>query len=164
MSCIWFQPAAGRWQARPLVAGRLHEISDLVPAAAGLVASRQGTALLVRPGVRVRVNGEPVLGGLRLLDHRDEILVGGVRLLFSAETVPEVVSFTASEGMRTPVCPVCRGPVRAGLLAVQCPGCGRWCHMLEGRPCWTYAPTCRFCNHPTALTADAVWRPGPEDA
>jgi hypothetical protein len=77
--------------------------------------------------------------------------------------------YTSKPGTRTPTCPVCRGPVRDGERAVQCPGCARWFHEIEktdtrpAKPCWTYAPTCRFCNHPTALTGAAAWRPEMEE-
>jgi hypothetical protein len=134
------------------------------------VSLPRGAALLVRPGVRVRVNGEPVLGGLRLLEHKDEILVGSTRLFFSVESAPLVTLFQPSGGERVPVCPICRGPVREGVQAVECPGCGRWFHQTEAttdrpaKPCWTYASTCRFCNHPTSFAADAEWRPDREES
>jgi len=121
-------------------------------------------------GVVARVNGRPVLGGLRVLEHKDEVTLGPLRLFYSAESTPVVIVFQPPEGARLPTCPLCRGPVRAGDQAVQCPGCGRWFHQTnaaDGKPaknCWTYAPTCRFCNHPTALGGDAGWRPEREDA
>src|SRR3954447_6364974 len=163
MSCIW-QERAGQWQARAVL-GRLLPGEALELPGVGVAALRHGAALLVRPGVRARVNGEPVLGGLRLLEHEDEILVGTSRLFFSAETTPVLVSYRLVAGQRAPVCPICRGPVRDGMQAVQCPGCGRWVHQREApteqppKPCWTYAPTCRFCNHPTSFAAEAAWRP-----
>jgi hypothetical protein len=127
-----------------------------------------GAALLVRPGVWVRVNGEPVLGGLRLLLHKDEVCAEDARLFFSAESAPAVVPFQAPAGGRVPTCPVCRGPIREGSPAVRCPGCGRWFHQGEAgagrpaKPCWTYAPSCRFCDHPTSFAAEATWRPDRE--
>jgi hypothetical protein len=168
MSCIW-QERAGQWQARAIVGGRLLVGEELELPGVGVAPMRQGAALLVRPGVRVRVNGEPVLGGLRLLEHKDELLVGTRRLFFSAETTPVVVIFQLAAGQRAVVCPICRGPVRAGMQTVQCPGCGRWFHQREAtadqpaKPCWTYAPTCRFCKHPTSFAAEAAWRPDGED-
>jgi hypothetical protein len=170
MSCIWQENQPGQWSASPLAVGRLLQGEDLGIAGIALLALRQGgSALLVRPGVWARVNGEPVLGGLRLLEHKDEILAGAARLCFSQETTPVVVHFHAVTGQRLPICPVCRGPVREDNQAVACPGCGRWFHQLDAdgdrpaKPCWTYAPTCRFCNHPTAFAASAAWRPDRED-
>jgi len=167
MACIWMQ-RGGRWQARAVLSGRLLPGEDVDLPGVAFLAQRQGAALLVRPGVRVRVNGEPVLGDLRLLEHRDEVLIGSVRVYFSQEATPAVVAFHLAEGQRPPICPICRGPVRDG-MAVQCPGCGRWFHQRPAsddqpaKPCWTYAPTCRFCSHPTALTSDAAWQPEQEE-
>jgi hypothetical protein len=124
----------------------------------------RGVALFVLPGVWARVNGEPVLGGLRLLGHRDEILVEDARLFFSLELTPEVTVFRLVAGERAPTCPVCRGPVKDENEAVRCPGCGRWFHQAAARSCWTYAPACRFCDHPTPLTGAAAWRPELEEA
>jgi len=139
-----------------------------IPGIALLVLPRQGAVLLARDGVWVRVNGEPVLGGMRILEHKDEVLVEEIRLVFSQESTPVLVNFTATAGQRLPTCPICRGPIRDGMQAVQCPGCGRWFHQLtaEGqpaKPCWTYAATCRFCQHPTAFTAESAWRPDREE-
>jgi hypothetical protein len=169
MSCVWQEHRAGRWGAHALLPGKLTAGEELGVAGIALRGMGRGAALLVRPGVAARVNGEPVLGGLRLLEHADEVLVGAVRLCFSQESTPVVVCFALAAGQRPPVCPVCRGPVKEGAQAVQCPGCGRWFHQLgaeDGRPakpCWTYAPTCRFCNHPTSFAAEAAWRPDREE-
>ena len=132
-------------------------------------ANERGVALLLPPGVAARVNGRPVLGGLRVLEHKDEVTFGRSRLFYSAESTPLVVVFRREDGSRSPTCPLCRGPVRDGDQAVQCPGCGRWFHQADAtedrpaKPCWTYAPTCRFCNHPTALGGEAGWRPEREE-
>jgi hypothetical protein len=169
MSCVWQEQRPGRWTARAVTAGRTLAGEELGVAGLGVMELRQGgAALFVRPGLWVRVNGEPVLGGLRLLEHKDEILAGSARLCFSREAAPVVVRFS-SAGQRNPVCPICRGPVREGMQAVQCPGCGRWFHQREAeddrpaKPCWTYAPTCRFCTHPTSFAAEAAWRPDREE-
>ncbi|HEX5269190.1 MAG TPA: hypothetical protein VFW33_01820 [Gemmataceae bacterium] len=122
------------------------------------------TALVLPAGIAARVNGRPVLGGLRVLEHKDEVLFGRSRLVYSAESTPLAVVFRRADGARSPTCPLCRGPLRDGDRAVQCPGCGRWFHQGDAKACWTYAPTCRFCNHPTALDGDAGWRPDREDA
>jgi hypothetical protein len=128
----------------------------------------RGVLLLVRRGVPVWVNGHPVLGGLRLLGHQDEVLVGRLRFFFSAESKPVIVPFRPSAGSRLPTCPVCRGPIREGEKAVECPGCGRWHHQADtsahgrARHCWTYAATCRFCSHPTSLSGEPGWRPEEE--
>jgi hypothetical protein len=132
--------------------------------------SERGALLMVRAGLWARVNGLPVLGGLRLLQHKDEVLVLGGRLYFSVETTPAITTYRVPEGGRAAVCPICRGPIKDGMQAVQCPGCARWFHQAEAadgrpaKPCWIYAPTCRFCGHPTAFDAEAAWRPDREEA
>jgi hypothetical protein len=105
-----------------------------------------------------------------VLEHRDEVLVGRRRFYFSNESTPAVVIFRVQPGVRPVTCPVCRGPIKDGEQAVQCPGCGRWFHQLEpaeGKParrCWTFAAGCRICSHPTALTGEPAWRPEKEEA
>jgi hypothetical protein len=138
--------------------------------------AERGVALLAAADVRIWVNGLPVLGGLRVLEHKDEILLGCDRFYYSAETTPVVAAFRSQAGVRVPSCPICRGPIKDGDTAVQCPGCGRWFHQAENSPvaqvpgspvgaktCWTYGPSCRFCGHPTALTGEAAWRPEMEE-
>jgi len=143
---------------------------------AGAVVMRQGSGsetlavLLARADAAVRVNGQPLVGGMRVLSHRDEILVGARRFYFSAESTPVRAPFQLEGTSRRPVCPVCRGPLKDGDLAVACPGCGRWHHQadaVEGqrtRACWTYATECRFCKHPTAMTGQPTWTPEQEEA
>jgi hypothetical protein len=165
MPSLWREIAGAGWQACPIADG-----SNDSPAGGGirfltLGAADKGVGLLVGPGVRVRVNGQPVVGGFRVLDHRDEILVDRTRYYFSAESTPVRVTFQAQAGARLPTCPVCRGPIKEGDEVVRCPGCTRWYHQLDAtenrraKPCWTYAATCRFCGHPTPLTGEFAWRP-----
>jgi hypothetical protein len=139
--------------------------------------SDRGVGLLVRPGARVHVNGHPVLGGFHLLEHKDEILVATpqtpekiVQLFFSSEAKPAVTVYRKPSGTRAVSCPVCRGALRDGDAAVQCPNCARWFHQIEpidgkqGRRCWTFAERCRICGvQPTALTGGPVWSPEKEE-
>jgi hypothetical protein len=165
MSCIWHAPAGTDWRSRALPAGTALAGEEVGLPGVGFLrlgGAERGAALLVRPGVWARVNGAVVLGGMRLLDHKDEVLVGSARAFFSAEATPGVLAYRSAGG-RVPVCPTCRGPVRDGSGAVECPGCGRWYHQDGPKTCWTYAPQCRFCNHPTPLTDGAAWRPDREE-
>jgi hypothetical protein len=174
MSCVWQDVRDHGWQSVPVPAGKVLRGEDLGLAGIALYGlasgAERGALLWARPGLWVRVNGLPVLGGVRVLEHKDEVLVAAGRLFFSLETTPTVTTFRTPEGGRSPVCPVCRGPIKDGSGAVQCPGCGRWFHQAEAadgrpaKPCWTYAPTCRFCSHPTAFAAEAAWRPDQEEA
>jgi hypothetical protein len=168
MSNIWREVAGGGWQATALA-----EDGPLL-LDGGLLCrfgrgSEGGVALLVRRGLRALVNGQAVLGGLRVVVHKDEVLLGQSRFFFSAEAVPVVARFRLEAGSRAPTCPTCRGPLRDGEEAVQCPGCRRWYHQIaaqaneKGKTCWTYAPTCRFCTHPTSLGGEPVWRPEQEE-
>lgn len=164
MSNIWREAPDHGWEAIPLGGGVEQAGIRFVPLGQG------GVGLIASAGVPVRVNGQPVPGGFRVLEHRDEILVGAARYFFSAQSVPVLTVFRHAEGARLPTCPVCRGPIRDGDQAVCCPGCGRWFHQLDAagerreKHCWTYAPTCRFCSQPTTLTEDALWRPEKEEA
>jgi hypothetical protein len=174
MSCVWLEVSRQGWRAVPLLAGRVLRGEELgLPGIAlyGLPqGAERGALLMARPGVWVRVNGLPLLGGVRVLDHKDEILAADGRLYFSLEMTPTLTTFHVPEDGRSPTCPICRGPIKDGMAAVQCPGCGRWFHQAEAadgraaKPCWTYAPTCRFCAHPTAFDTGAAWRPDREDA
>ncbi len=168
MSSVW-RPVAGGWQPMTIPEGGAGLEVDGVRLVGFGTGAERGAALLMPPGATARVNGRPVLGGLCLLEHRDEVILGRSRFFFSSESAPVVAVFRREDGARSPTCPLCRGPVRDGDRAVRCPGCGRWFHQAdaaEGRPakpCWTYAPTCRFCNHPTALAGAAGWRPETEE-
>src|SRR5262249_19499577 len=152
MSSLWKQTADRSWQQVPLV-GVDPDGIRLFPFGRG---AERSVALMAAPDTRVWVNGLPLLGGLRVLEHQDEILHGGGRLYFSAEGTPTVAAFHVQAGVRVPSCPVCRGPLKDGDAAVQCPGCGRWFHQavtpvvdapgspVRAKSCWTYAATCRF--------------------
>jgi hypothetical protein len=129
----------------------------------------RGVALMAQSGVGVLVNGLPAAGGLRLLEHKDEVVVGRHRFYYSSESAPVLAVFRVEAAARTTTCPVCRGVIKDGTQAVRCPGCTRWFHQIEpidGQParrCWTFAPTCRICNHPTPLTGEPGWRPEMEE-
>jgi hypothetical protein len=167
MSSVW-RETNGTWQPLTIPEGAGVEVDGVRFLGFG-AGNERGTALLLPPGMAARVNGRPVLGGLRILEHKDEVISGRSRFFYSAEATPLVVVFRREGETRSPTCPLCRGPIRDGEQAVQCPGCGRWFHQTDAaegkpaKPCWTYAPTCRFCNHPTALGGAAGWRPETEE-
>ena len=130
--------------------------------------SESGTAILAPLEVAIWVNGETVLGGLKVLRHRDEILVGSELYCYSAQSRPVVSAFALAEGERRPRCGVCRMAIEDGQAAVACPQCGRIYHQLEAageqgaKLCWTYKPAC-LCGHPTGLGEDDAWRPDKEE-
>jgi hypothetical protein len=164
MSTLWRECDGTRWE--PLAVAEAAPLDE-----AGIRIFRfgqgadKGVGLLTRPGTRVLVNGQPVLGGFRVLEHRDEILAGHKRFYFSSESTPQVVVFRPLPGARPCTCPQCRGLIKDGDAAVQCPNCSRWFHQIEpgdgrsARRCWTFTDKCRICNHPTSLSGEPVWRP-----
>jgi hypothetical protein len=174
MGSIWAEIPGQGWKAcavpNTTAPGRAAPPAEGIGWLAFRAGAEAGVALLVRTGVLVRVNGQPVVAGLRLLEHQDEILVRGARFFFSAESTPVQVAFRLEAGARAPTCPVCRGAIWDGDQAVQCPGCTRWFHQLDAagtrraKHCWTYAARCRFCNHPTSLSGEPGWTPETEQS
>jgi uncharacterized C2H2 Zn-finger protein len=127
------------------------------------------TALLAATGSRLAVNGLPVLSGLKVLEHRDEITASGARFVFSEESLPEVFEFHPEPLERELRCSLCRGAIQDGMTVVRCPRCGRLFHQTSAgsqgpeRHCWTYSERCRHCEHPTALSEECLWSPENED-
>ena len=129
---------------------------------------RLNHVLLVTQDLVARVNGQPVVGFLHQLRHKDEISIDSQQFVFSAESTPEVVVYHQEEPGKSLRCPVCRGPILDGQDVVHCPGCQRIYHEIgaastgAGKPCWTYRANCTFCGHGTSLSEDASWRPEEE--
>lgn len=157
MAKLLTQTEAG-WIEEPLASDRLSA------AGASIVCAGHGadrlSVLIVRDDVVACVNGQPLLGGVCVLQHQDEILLTGTRLYFSLESRPEISSFEPGAGARVSKCAVCRVALKPGDRVVACPRCGRVFHQNDadpqGKKCWTYAAQC-LCGHPTALTGDAWW-------
>jgi hypothetical protein len=168
MSTLWREGDGNRWEPVGVAEAAPLDEPGIRVFRFGQGADK-GVGLLARAGTRVLVNGHPVLGGFRVLEHRDEILAGRKRFFFSSESTPAVVVFRAQPGARPCTCPQCRGLIKDGDTAVQCPNCSRWFHQLEpgegrsARRCWTFADKCRICNHPTSLSGEPVWRPEKEE-
>jgi hypothetical protein len=176
MNSLWQRqgksaPGDSRWKRIPLSAS-LFRIAD---GSSQILIMKFGentevaTALLAAPGSRLAVNGLPVLGGLKLLDHSDEITADGVRFVFSGESLPEVTALHLETGGRELRCSLCRGVIQDGMSVVCCPRCGRLFHQIDGgsesteKHCWTYSDRCRHCGHPTALSEEALWSPEDEE-
>jgi hypothetical protein len=125
--------------------------------------------LLARKGAHIRVNGEPVVLGARLLCDRDEIIFhdnGAEAVLhgfFSTERRGEAIVFAGEEDGNEVHCPRCQDRIRNGQTAIRCPNpdCGVLHHQDEpsGLLCWTYAGTCALCSQATALDAGYKWTP-----
>lgn len=126
-------------------------------------------AVMAPPGTSVRVNGQAVVAGLRVLSDRDEVVVAHpgrepLQAFFSTERLACVELFSGSEA--TLRCPRCKQPVVKDVPAVRCPACGAWHHQIpeghEGhtaRKCWTYSDHCALCPQPTALGSGFQWTP-----
>jgi hypothetical protein len=126
------------------------------PAILHRLADGRRWVLLARPGTDVFINGQSQFAGLRLLQHKDEILVNRSRFFFSTERLPQVQPFPALG--REILCPRCQRPIETSTPAVCCPNCDTWCHSSEENPCWLYAQTCPICSQLTH--ADSfTWSP-----
>jgi hypothetical protein len=164
MPNLWCK-SGGAWGARKLAGSGLEIPADkqgLSPAARLIQSGAEGAALwaLISPArPSVRVNGRAVAAGLRVMEDRDEIRIGDSRFFFSAESIAEVVEFPGA--VRPVFCGRCRLPIATGSPAVCCPDCGIWHHQggPENRLCWTYAPTCSYCQTQTELGSELKWAP-----
>jgi hypothetical protein len=172
---LWRQdPTTAEWGPLSLDGEAAFALSaaGLAPDGARDAATRAGAALLLRsrtpdgeawlvmsvaPG-GVRLNGAPLLAGIRVLSHRDELQVDGLgRVFFSTECLPRVEPFPGAD--RPVVCPRCRGALAPGAPAVHCPQCKIWVHCSDEKPCWEYAETCPMCPQPTAADTGYRWTP-----
>ena len=121
-------------------------------------AGGESWAVFTSPAHRVRVNGLPVGGGMRVLCDRDEIAVGDrPGLFFAAERLAAVGALPS--GGQVIDCARCRQPIEPGSAAVCCPRCGLWHHETEPLPCWTHVPECAMCPQPTGLDEAYRWTP-----
>ena len=121
-------------------------------------AGSEAWALMSASGSGVRIGGEKLPTGLRVLRDRDEIRSrAGEQYFFSIEALVAVTPFE-SPG-RDVFCGRCRQRIASGAPAVRCPGCGVWYDENDELPCWTYAETCAFCGRSTALDLGFAWSP-----
>jgi hypothetical protein len=144
--------AAPKWSPRPLDGDSL-----AVPPARLLRADGDGTGWVIVGPAAVAVNGSRLDTGIRVLRDRDELRAAAGRVFFSTESLAVVVPFPDT-GRKT-FCPRCKLEIAPGSPAVRCPACGVWHHQSEEFPCWTYAPRCALCDHPSALDAGYRWVP-----
>src|SRR5262245_18008057 len=114
-------------------------------------------ALLPNRAARVLRNGEPLVLGLAVLRHRDELRVDGAEAFYFSTERLAVVEPCARDD--APRCPRCAQAIERGEPAVRCPGCGVLHHQLSDRPCWTHLPRCALCDQSTDLAAGFRWTP-----
>jgi hypothetical protein len=182
MAHLWISDSTNRWAVLTLAAGAYALDAGLpapVPApspasdetaAVSRLGGRKATLLrtaalggdrwvvAASAGTDIRVNGLPLVTGLRVMADRDEIrLASRPAMFFSTETRAEVGPAPAAE--RSLFCPRCKQPIGSTSPAVRCPGCGVWHHQSDDLPCWTYAASCAACAQATALDAGFQWTP-----
>lgn len=163
------QPVEVGWRVFPVRDGLYDLLGVLVE------AGRGGTlhAWLLRGGdarreswvligdESIRVNGTALAGGIRALEHRDEIRVEGEQpIFFSTECPPKVEPFPGAE--RPARCPRCRLVLEVGQPAVRCTRCLVWSHETADLPCWSYAAaeSCAACHEqPNTLENRLTWVP-----
>jgi hypothetical protein len=166
------QPGAANDYCR-VELGAAHEPLARALGAARLVSLQHrrltAAAVVAPPGAAAFVNGQRILGGLQLLEHRDELLIAGNRLHFTDESPPLVSLYRPEPGARPLKCALCAKPLVAegdggadGCSVVACPRCGRLFHMADERRCWTFRPKC-VCGHYTDLEAKGAWMPETEE-
>lgn len=169
MSSVWTKNNDNQWQSQQIAfdTAALVKLGLLYLVQIGKGSDRE-VVMLLRQIEAGWVNGGPVIAGLKVLEHQDEILIGNQTWYYSAESTPVRVEFQLPEGERRPRCALCRSAIEDTQAAVACPRCGRWFHQLDAiddRPekkCWTYNDRC-LCQHPTSLSGEPVWRPDQED-
>lgn len=114
--------------------------------------------LIVPPAQSLTINGLPLVGGLQLMDDRDEIrLPDGSSLFFSTEELPRVCPMPATDKPMN--CARCRQRIEPESPAIRCPQCGIWHHQQEDLECWTYSSTCALCPQPTPFDIGFRWTP-----
>jgi hypothetical protein len=166
MAHLWVQDTT-EWAALRLVGERFQFANLPRPAtdsaATDVVLLETGSGrrkwhLLAARGAGVSINGLPLVGGLRTLADRDEIRIRGLgTLFFSTERMAEIELLPESDSEL--MCPRCRQSIAPGTEVVRCPGCDLRYHQSTEFPCWTYAPTCGQCEHPTPLDEGFTWSP-----
>jgi hypothetical protein len=172
MAHLWVQDDTGAWAVFSL-ASQLLSLPDAFPAAGRRPHDGQaGThAILLRSvgagstrwvlmaaSQGVRVNGAPLLTGIRVIVDRDEIRLGrGCSVYFSSEALATVEGFPRSG--QPVLCPRCKQEIALGYEAVKCPQCGVWHHQAGDLPCWTYAPHCALCDQSSDLGGSYRWSP-----
>ncbi len=136
--------------------------SSLSPATPLLrrVGSRDPEAwtLIAAASASVRVNGQTLPSGLKLLRHRDAVQVAAAQPLFySAERIPVVRPFP---GAPEPIfCVRSKTQLQLGDPAVQCKSCSCWFVQTDSIPAFTYGPSCPICGARTALDGELEWQP-----
>lgn len=151
-SVVGLAPGGGR---PAIVSGDRHAAANLhrVRTSAGSDA----WLLIAAGALDVRVNGDPVVAGLRALADRDHISLGATTIYFSTESLAVVEPFVETE--TAVYCPRCKQAIAADTQVVRCPRCAVVHHASDDLPCWTYAERCALCDQITDPDAGYRWTP-----
>ncbi|MFQ6103287.1 MAG: RING finger protein [Candidatus Glassbacteria bacterium] len=117
---------------------------------------------LIGSGV-FRVNGKRIRAGIRVLKHKDDIMIGRSHVYYSAQSLVRAEPFRPREqGSRRISCPVCGDAIEEGQTIVRCPQCQILYHQQEDRACWSSIPECATygCGCLTQLYDQKLWIPG----
>ncbi len=142
-------------------------------AQSGIMLLRESSAagedilvLIIHPAAnhKLRINGDPVFAGIRILRDRDEILISHAhgdsqRLYFSSEHKATIERFDGSD--HDVPCMRCHQGISPGSLVVRCPSCGALHHETADVPCYSYSENCAngVCSHSTNMDGEFSWSP-----
>ena len=168
---IWLR-RDGVWVSFPLAAplflfstpeGTVGMAAEMRAPLAGLVPfAHLGTpraALVARAGTALTLNGFTPLG-VTVLRHRDEITLGGSRLVFSAFTATEPAPFSPSRDTPGTRCARCKAVLVAGEIVISCGACGAPHHQHGELACHSYDEKCGGCER---RRAEIAWSPAYAD-
>lgn len=151
-ACTWLSER-GRVDSSALLA---EPSAPQIHHAAGAGADRW--FLLASCESRVRVNGTPLIAGIRALHDRDQITMGvATSFYFSTESLARVEPFVG--GGAPTYCPRCKQTVVDGCASVRCPQCAVVHHESVDLGCWSYAGQCALCDQVTDLSSGFRWTP-----
>ena len=170
MPRLWKQQPDGSFVAMGLDGGTSLPIAKdlhVLPSSGQQLQQRWAILQSGRP-TTLRVNGEPLPLGLRVLRDRDAIQTAGEDgpglYYFSTDSSAVVAPFA---GAKPIPCARCHELIRPGEAVVQCPACGAVHHQLSGNPdfsCWTYDSCANCRTQPTTLDDRELWTPADLEA
>jgi hypothetical protein len=155
----WHHGRMAVWLLGTVSGWRRAQIPSAV-AGGEIVKFNAAYVLLAPPGGGVRVNGQRLVRGIRVLEHRDEVMdADGAVAYFSTEEPPEPVRYSGPAAK----CGRCRASIALDSLAIKC-ACGVWYH--HGDPsCFEYGddPRCVACRRAARLDGSGLWSPEVEE-
>src|SRR5262249_3662164 len=144
MPKLWISNQDHQWSATPL------DNAEFAIGEAALLScggAHKSWVLVASPQAGVRLNGQPVPLGIRVLVDRDAIAGGADEsVFFSTQESSCVAPFSKD---RAAPCARCKAEIKPGEASVKCPHCGAFHHQSEEWGCWDYDDKCAACSQPT---------------